>query len=72
MYPNLNAEMARHNITPKDIAEALNMTLETARNKLTGRTKLSTPEAEKIRDKHFPNMSMDYLFSLKPKGGLYI
>lgn len=69
MYPNLNAECARHNVTPKDIADALNVTLETARNKLYGRTKVSTQEAEAIRDKYFPSMSLDYLFSLKPQKG---
>jgi len=66
LYPNLNAEMARHNVTPKDIADALNVTLETARNKLYGRTKVSTQEAEIIRDAYFPGMTIDYLFSLKP------
>lgn len=66
MYPNLNAEMARHNVAPKDIAAALNVTLETARNKLSGRTKVSTPEAEAIRDAFFPNLTLDYLYSLKP------
>ena len=66
MYPNLNAEMARHNVTPKDISEVLNVTLETARNKLYGRTKVSTQEAEVIRDAYFPGMTIDYLFSLKP------
>ncbi len=69
MYPNLNAEMARHNVTPKDISEVLNVTLETARNKLYGRTKVSTLEGGIIRDRYFPTMSIDYLFSLKPQKG---
>lgn len=69
MYPNLNAEMARHSVAPKDIAEVLNVTIEGARNRLAGRTKLTTQEAEIIRDAYFPGMTIDYLFSLKPKMG---
>ncbi len=69
MYPNLNAEMARHNVAPRDISEVLNVTLETARNKLLGRTKVSTQEAEIIKDKYFSTMTIDYLFSLKPQKG---
>jgi len=69
LYPNLKAEMARHGVTPKDIAKVLNRTVERTRDKLNGRTKLTTLEAEIIRDEFFPDMSLDYLFKTKDKMG---
>jgi hypothetical protein len=66
MYPNLNAEMARHDIGTKQISVVLGKTLEITRNKLSGRSNLTTLEAGAIRDEFFPNMTIDYLFCLKP------
>jgi hypothetical protein len=79
MFPNLNAEMARYKVSPKDIAETLERTVERTRDKLTGRVSTSTQEAEAIRNKHFPGMSLDYLFETretfearKDQGGVII
>ena len=69
MYPNLNAEMARYNVSPKELSEALSLGMETIYNKLQGRSKVSTVEAEKIRDTYFSTMTIDYLFSTTPKKG---
>lgn len=69
MYPNLNAEMARYNVSPKELSEALNLGIETVYNKLLGRSKVSTIEAEKIRDAYFRTMTIDYLFSTTPIKG---
>ena len=65
MYPNLNAEMARYDITAKDIAETLERSVERTRDKLTGRVKIDMIEAAAIRNKHFPGMTLDYLFEIR-------
>ena len=61
MFPNLDAEMARYKVTAKDIAETLGLSVERTRDRLTGRVALKTKEIELIRDKHFPEMTLDYL-----------
>ena len=61
MYPNLNAEFARYEIPIKDVAETLSLSVEKTRDRLKGRVRLTTEDAKKIRDKHFPNMTLDYL-----------
>lgn len=65
MYPNLNAEMARDNITAEKISEALGVSANTVRNKLTGRTLFNTQEATKIKNAFFPDLTLDYLFAQK-------
>lgn len=63
MYPNLNAEIARHGIKTKDIVKVLGISEKSVRNKLNGKTQFTIPEALKIRNKLFPKMTVDLLFS---------
>lgn len=62
MLSNLMAEMARFNITSKDIKEVLSCTERTVTNKLNGDFEFSVDEAMKIRDTFFPGMRIAYLF----------
>lgn len=62
MYQNLKAEMARRNLTKRDIAQRLNKKERVIRNRFNGRTPFTLPEAFAIRDAFFPGASLDYLF----------
>jgi hypothetical protein len=63
MYNNLNAEFVRLNIPPcTGISEALKCSERVARNRLSGYTPFTVNEAIKVRDKWFPEMSIDFLF----------
>ena len=63
MYKNLEAELARHNITRAQLAEALGINIATVSMKLTRPGRLKISEAFKIRDKLFPDLKIDYLFA---------
>lgn len=63
MYPNLRAEMAMFNIKPKDIAKLLNISRQAVSSKMLGQPPFTLAEAFQIRDKFFPKMSLDILFS---------
>lgn len=65
MFPNLRAEMARKNIKPANISAALNITYDSAINKLNGKTDFTRAEIFKIRDAFFPNLTLDYLFGIE-------
>ena len=62
MLRNLKAEMARNEITAKDIHKVIGKSEKTARAKIEGETPLSLPEAFAIRDQLFPGLSLEYLF----------
>ena len=62
MYPNLNAEMARSNITNRDLSKLLGKCEKTIRNKLTGITPIYICEARLIVATFFPKMTIDYIF----------
>lgn len=62
VYQNLKAEMARQNLTKRDLARGLNTAERNIRNRFNGKTPFSIPEAFAIRDKFFPGISLDYLF----------
>lgn len=63
MYPNLDAEMARLGLKRKDIAlEVFNGRTATVSDKLNGRYPLLLDEAVEIKEKFFPDFSLDYLF----------
>lgn len=64
---NLVAEMKRYGVTNTDIQKLLGCSDKTVRNKLNGETEFSYPEAEKIRNKFFPNLRMEYLFATDTK-----
>lgn len=60
---NLKAEMARRSISILDIAKEIGRTDRSVREKISGRTQFSMPEAAMVRDKFFPGYSLEYLFT---------
>ncbi len=67
MFKNLKAEMARNDISNKQIAEALGIDVSTVSAKLNTYDRLKLCEAEKIRKVFFPNMKIEYLFATEDK-----
>lgn len=63
MLRNLCAEMARHNVTIRDIRRSIGKTERTAREKVNGKTDFTFPEAVRVRDDYFPGMTLEYLFA---------
>lgn len=63
MFKNLRAEMARKGITNLLIAKELGINPATVSEKLTKPGRLKLDEAQAIRDKWFPELTIDYLFS---------
>lgn len=62
MFRNLEAEFVRLRLSPfTAIANVLNCSERTARNRLN-KSGFSVFEATKIKEKYFPNMTIDYLF----------
>lgn len=62
MFMNLKAEMARQKITNKMIADVLEIDPATVSGKLNTYGRLKYAEAEKIKEKFFPDMGIEYLF----------
>lgn len=62
MYSNLKAEAARLGITSKDMAKTLNIAPSTMSAKLNKTDRLKLAECKKIRDAHFAEMRIDFLF----------
>lgn len=67
MFPNLKAEMARQNITAKDISKKLNISPKSITNKMLGKTEFTRIEIFIIKTTFFPNLSIDYLFECENK-----
>ena len=65
MFPNLLAEMARNNITQEQLQAATGRNKSTISEKLNGKREFTLIEIKNIRDKLFPNLSLDYLFEIK-------
>lgn len=63
MYPNLEAELARRNMTRKEIAVVLGVNVCTVTPKLNDPKRLKYCEVVQIRNTLFPNLSVDYLFA---------
>lgn len=61
-FPNLAAEMSREGIYADDIAEVLDITPKTARDKLNRKYTWSDKEMKRVRNRLFPGMTLDYLF----------
>ena len=61
-YANLEAEITRKGLSKKEIAETLGVRLATVYNKLKGKCPFTLDEAFKIRNKHFPDFALEYLF----------
>lgn len=63
MFKNLEAELARKDITRAELAKVLGINIATMSEKLNYPRRLRLSEAQMIRDKLFPELSMDYLFA---------
>lgn len=59
---NLKAEMARRGIMVKEVAALLVVKSNTVSGKLKKPSNFTFDECEKIRDKFFPEHTIDYLF----------
>ena len=66
MYKNLLAEMARRGINNIQIAKAIGINPSTLSAKLNSYDRLKLCEAEKIKKKFFPGMTIEYLFATEP------
>jgi|CZCB01.1.fsa_nt_gi hypothetical protein len=62
MYKNLLAEMARHNISRKQIAELIGGSYNHVREKIKGKYEFEYGEAVKIQETFFPDLDLKYLF----------
>lgn len=64
--PNLQAEMQRFGIDEVSIAIAAKRTKKTVQNWFNGIGEPSFSQAKAIRDLHFPDFQMEYLFAKEP------
>ena len=62
MYRNLEAEMVRHSISRRNVANFLNVRYATVIDKLSGRYPFRLEEALDIKREFFPKLSIEYLF----------
>ena len=60
-YQNLKAEMKRIGVTQGDIAEFLSMSTNNVSLKINGKVPFTVDEAWKIRERFFPDATLDYL-----------
>lgn len=65
-YPNLAAEMARNGITERDIAEVAEKSPDTIRNWMRGKGEIPIGKALIIRERFFPQSTIEYLYASKP------
>lgn len=61
-YSNLKAEMGRNDVTIEEIAKGLGIHRNSASNKINGPSSFSIEEAILVREKFFPDKTLDYLF----------
>ena len=61
MFGNLLAEMARIRISGKDVSKDI-MSYGSWKNKIAGTTEFTLAEMVALREKYFPNLTLDYLF----------
>ena len=62
-FTTLKAEMARKGLKGIDIAETLQISAKSAYNKINGITEFTLKETIAVRDKYFPDMTIDFLFN---------
>lgn len=62
MFRNLAAEMARQNITIKDISLQLHLSEKTIKNYLSGKTRIPWNAVVEIKKSFFPEFEVSYLF----------
>lgn len=63
MYPNLEAEMIRRDVSHDSIAQSINVKSRTVRNKLSGKTPFTWPEVKTIRKNFFSDIPVEVLFA---------
>lgn len=68
MYPNLEAEMEKRGLKRKDLARLFNNRAATVSDKLNGKSPMYLDDAFKIKNTHFPDLPVDYLFNKKDQG----
>lgn len=61
-YPNLDAEIKKRGVKRIAIATALEISRPALQHKLQGKVPFSFPQAQTLRDRFFPDLSLDYLF----------
>ena len=66
MPRNLKAEMVRYSVTAMNVAEAIGKSDRAVRDKLDDKTPFDVNEAFTVRDRFFPGMTLEYLFSRVP------
>ena len=66
IYPNLSAEMARKNISRKDIASILEVNVCTMTSKLNNVKSIKLFEAQRIQEELFNDIEFSYLFETCP------
>ena len=62
MLKNLIAEMARNNISYKDLAKILGRGEKSISNKISCKTEFTRKEMMRIKKEVFPDCTLDYLF----------
>lgn len=62
-FCNLKAEMARTGISQADVAKFLGMSASNFSMKVNERIPITVQEAEGIKRRFFPGMTLDYLFA---------
>lgn len=62
-FCNLKAEMARVKVSQADVAEFLGMSTSNFNLKINERIPITVQEAEEIKNRFFPGLTLDYLFA---------
>jgi len=62
MFPNLNAELSRKNVTLTDLAEALDCTVATACDKKNGKRPFTLAEAKAVKNFLQVDIPLEELF----------
>jgi hypothetical protein len=62
MFNNLIAEMSRNKISKQDVAKTLNISYNTVRAKISGKSDFLFNETVKIKRAYFNELSLEYLF----------
>lgn len=67
MYYNLKAELARKNVTAKQVANVWGVHENTAYKKINGVSPITIEEAFKLKAEIFPDLELKYLFEKDQK-----
>lgn len=66
-YPGFEREMRKRRYTRKDVAQALGLSVSATYQILTGKHRLTLEQALTIRDKLFPELTLDELWDQEVK-----